>query len=243
MNFVKWYVMCLLRILLLPNTNLNALLLLQLRNVFGAQRHAPHATFAKISKVHNGKSLGFIKVSECRMGGTILQLLRVYRLKPALEEAINTKAFLSLLQFQWMSKLVKNEKYWDLHYAIIQCLYPLYRLLRLADMRDSSIEKVFYYMLQVDRLMQTGVENVCSIVDGDGGEEVVNRLSDVMLRRSAKEKKSNKMKKGKSEDDYKPGVQEESSSEEEDEYPDEGLSCFYVFYCVYLHLTYLIFRF
>ena len=197
--------------------------------MFGAQRHAPHAVFAKISKVHNGKEVGFIKVSECRMGGTILQLLRVYRLKPALEEAINTKAFLSLTQFQWMSKLVKNDKYWDLHYAIIQCLYPLYRLLRLADMRDSSIEKVYYYMLQVDRLMQPGVENVCSIVDGDGGDEVVKRLSDVMLRRSSKEKKAKKTKKTKTEDDYKPGVQEESSSDEEDDFDDEGLSNFFVF--------------
>ena len=46
------------------------------------------------------------------------------------------------------------------------------------------------------------------------------------------------MKKEKSEEDYQPGLQEESSSEEEDEFEDEGLSGFYVLYCLlHQHVT------
>ena len=53
-----------------------------LRNVFGSTRHAPHAVFKKISKVHNnGRILQFIEPSECRRGGEALQLLRILRLK------------------------------------------------------------------------------------------------------------------------------------------------------------------
>ena len=39
---------------------------------------------------------------------------------------------------------------------------------------------------------QVDVENVCSIFDGDGGDEVIKKLSDVMLRRSVKDEKAKK---------------------------------------------------
>lgn len=70
------------------------LTLLQLREVFGSVRHAAHAVFRKISKVHNnGKTLLFIEPSECRMGGEALQLLRVLRLKDTIMEATMSKVF------------------------------------------------------------------------------------------------------------------------------------------------------
>ena len=71
-------VVCLLTV---SNISINChfiFLLQQLRNVFGSTRHAPHAVFKKISKVHNnGRILQFIEPSECRMGGEALQLLGI----------------------------------------------------------------------------------------------------------------------------------------------------------------------
>ena len=125
------------------------------------------------------------------MGGVLLQLLRVYRLKPALEEAITTKSFLSLKQFQWVVPLIKSEAYWDLHFALIQCLYPLYRLLRLADMKNNNMDKAYYYILQVDRMMQDGVENVMTKMDCDGGRSTLSSLSKVCLRRAAVKRRKN----------------------------------------------------
>lgn len=137
------------------------MLLPQLRNVFGAQRHAPRSLFIRVSKAHNGgRELDFIKPSECRMAGEFLQLLRVFRLKNAIVQCVSDKVFLDMPQeFQFLGPLVKNDKYWDLHFAVCQLLYPLMRLLRLADMRVGGMDKVKYYAMQVDRLMSNGLDN------------------------------------------------------------------------------------
>ena len=48
----------------------------KLRNVFGSVRHKTKAMFDKCSRKHNnGRPLGFIKPSECRMGGEQIALL------------------------------------------------------------------------------------------------------------------------------------------------------------------------
>ncbi len=48
------------------------------RNIFGSTRHGPHAIFKKHSIVHNnGIYIGFIKISECRMAGELIGLLRL----------------------------------------------------------------------------------------------------------------------------------------------------------------------
>ena len=82
------------------------LILLQLREVFGSVRHAAHAVFRKISKVHNnGKTLLFIEPSECRMGGEALQLLRVLRLKDTIVEATMSKVLWKKRSFTSSGKL------------------------------------------------------------------------------------------------------------------------------------------
>ena len=95
------------------------------------------------------------------MAGEFLQLLRVFRLKNALVQCVSDKVFLDMPQeFQFLGPLVKNDKNWDLHFAVCQLLYPLMHLLRLADMRvNRGMDKVKYYAMQVDRLMSNGLDN------------------------------------------------------------------------------------
>jgi hypothetical protein len=150
-------------LLTLSNVSINCYfisLLLQLRNVFGSTRHAPHAVFKKISKVHNnGRILQFIEPSECRMGGEALQLLRILRLKDTIMESVMSKVFIECKKFHFIGQIVKHDGFWDLLLAICQLWYPLFRLLRLADMR-GGIDKVKYYVCQVDLLMESGLQNV-----------------------------------------------------------------------------------
>lgn len=137
------------------------LILLQLREVFGSVRHAAHAVFRKISKVHNnGKTLLFIEPSECRMGGEALQLLRVLRLKDTIMEATMSKVFVEEKKFHFIREIVRHEGFWNLLFAICQCWYPLFRLLRLADLAIGGIDKVKYYVCQMDRLLDSGLRNV-----------------------------------------------------------------------------------
>ena len=44
--------------------------------------------------------------------------------------------------------------------TVIQLLYPLYRLLRLADMCTGGMNRVKFFILQADRLMKGALENV-----------------------------------------------------------------------------------
>ena len=71
------------------------------------------------------------------------------------------KLFLDLGdEFTPVAWVVQQESYWELHYAVVQLLYPLYRLLRLADMRIGGLDRVKCYILQADRLMNDALENV-----------------------------------------------------------------------------------
>jgi hypothetical protein len=85
---------------------------------------------------NNGRPVDFIKPSACRMGGECIQLLRIYRIKQTLDECINSKIFADLgSNFTPLKSLLKLDEYWDYHYSICLLLYPLYKLLHLADKR------------------------------------------------------------------------------------------------------------
>ncbi len=64
------------------------------RNIFGSTHHGPHAIFKKHSIVHiNRIYIGFIKISECRMAGEQIGLLRLLRLRDILRVTIASKEF------------------------------------------------------------------------------------------------------------------------------------------------------
>lgn len=115
-----------------------------------------------MSKVHNnGRKVDFIKPSACRMAGEAIQLMRVWRLKDVLIECFSAKVFLDLgKEFEPLKKVMTESKYWDLHYSVCQLLFPLYSLLRLADHRIGVLDKVKYYVCQIDRLMDGALADV-----------------------------------------------------------------------------------
>ncbi|KAL7503401.1 hypothetical protein ACHAXN_001196, partial [Cyclotella atomus] len=135
-----------------------------IRNIFGAQRHAPRSHYIKISKVNNnGRPVDFIKPSACRMGGECIQLLRIYRIKETLDECINSKIFADLgSNFSPLKSLLKLDEYWDYHYSICLLLYPLYKLLRLADKRLGVIDMVKYLIRVIDKRLEPSLDDVCS---------------------------------------------------------------------------------
>ena len=72
--------------------------------------------------------------------------------------------------------IIKSEAYWDYHFAVIQALYPLYCLLRLADMKEAGIDKVKYYVMQVDCLLDEGIGNICSKMESNDGVRMFKTL-------------------------------------------------------------------
>jgi hypothetical protein len=94
------------------------------------------------------------------MGGELIQLLRVLRLKDALTECVASKAFRELKRFAVMGEVLLHEGFWDLLWYVCKALYPMYCLLRLADMQIGGIDKVTYFMHQIDRLLQQSVDEI-----------------------------------------------------------------------------------
>ena len=63
--------------------------------------------FEVCSKKHFSKYVGFIKPSECRMGGAQICLLRLLRLKEVLQEVVNSKQFLDLKLHKDVAYIIK----------------------------------------------------------------------------------------------------------------------------------------
>lgn len=76
--------------------------------------------------------------------------------------------------------VIKSETYWEFHFAVIQALYPLYQLLCFADMKEGGIDKVKYYIMQVNCLLDDGIGNVCSKKESAEESPVVQKLCDVV---------------------------------------------------------------
>ena len=67
-------------------------------SVFGSgAMHGPYAIFQKYSKAHNsGRNIGLIRSAATRMGGAAISLLRLYRLKDALVQTVNSPEYIQL---------------------------------------------------------------------------------------------------------------------------------------------------
>ncbi len=63
------------------------------QNIFGSTHCGPHAIFKKQSIMHNRIYIGFIKISECRMAGELIGLLRLLRQRDILRLTIAWKEF------------------------------------------------------------------------------------------------------------------------------------------------------
>jgi len=63
-------------------------------------------------------------------------------------------------KFHFIREIVQHEGFWDCFFAICQFLYPLFHLLRCADLAIGAIDKVKYYLCQMNRLLDSKLMNV-----------------------------------------------------------------------------------
>ena len=147
----------------------------RVRNIFGSVRHAPSAMFKKHTRQHNnGVHLGFIKPSECRMAGKHIAILRLLRLKNALLSTINSKEFIELRAFQSVCQVLMNPDFWKWTFVMCRALYAPLRVLRLADQQTPAMDKLHYYVLQTDRMLEMYV--------ADAEERSVGLLTSATIR-------------------------------------------------------------
>ena len=83
-------------------------------------------------------------------------------------------------EFHFLVPIIKSDAYWDYHFSVIQALYPLYRLLHLADMKEPGIDMVKYYIMTIDHLLDDGIGNICSKIESGEGAVVVQKICNVI---------------------------------------------------------------
>ena len=110
--------------------------------------------FKKYSAEHNnGRSLGFIKPSECRMAGEHIALLRLLRLRNALKATVTSKEFIDLKAFKDAAEIVMTDDFWSYIFVLCRALYAPMRVLRLADQKTPAMDKLYFYTLQTDIML------------------------------------------------------------------------------------------
>ena len=127
----------------------------RLRNYFGSVRHSPAAMFRQHSKDHNnGIPLSFIKIAETRMGGKIIALLRLLRLRDPLVSTIVSSEFRKLNVWRAFCSLAQKDELWQYIFSVCRAFYPVMRVLRLADSKIAVMDKLYFYVRMADTMME-----------------------------------------------------------------------------------------
>ena len=120
--------------------------------VFGSgSTHKPHAYFMQHSKMHNkGRRVNLIRASDTRFAGYFYAMHRQLRCRKALEATVYSAAWNGLKQLKLIVHRavidVKEDLFWKRMFILLRALFPLLKLLRLADSNKPNMDKVCYLL-------------------------------------------------------------------------------------------------
>ena len=87
------------------------------------------------------------------MAGHHIALLRILRLKAALQATVTSVEFQQLNAFQDIARVLMAEEFWVYLFLMCRALYAPMRLLRLADQKVPAMDKLHYFVMQANRIM------------------------------------------------------------------------------------------
>jgi hypothetical protein len=93
------------------------------------------------------------------MAGEHIALLCLLRLKNALRSTITSKEWINLNMFHSDCAILMNPDFWKLLFVMCRALYAPMRVLRLADQKTPAMDKLYYYVLQTDRMLPTYLQD------------------------------------------------------------------------------------
>jgi hypothetical protein len=126
------------------------------RNIFGSTCHGPRAIFKKHSIMHNNRiHIGFIKISECCMAGELIRLDHLLRLRDILRATIASKKFKDIWEKTFWREVVvlENNEFWKYLFTLCCSLYAPMHIFQLADQKIPMMDKLHYYVCQMDKLL------------------------------------------------------------------------------------------
>ena len=87
------------------------------------------------------------------MAGVHIALLRVLRLKPALQATVTSPEFKELKAFQGIATVLLTDSFWVYVFLMCRALYAPMRVLRLADQKVPAMDKLLYFVRQTNHIM------------------------------------------------------------------------------------------
>jgi hypothetical protein len=87
------------------------------------------------------------------MAGEHIAILQLLRLKNALTSTILSKEFIDLCVFDSVCQVLMNPDFWKWAFVMSHALYAPMRVLCLADQKSPAMDKLYYYVLQTDRML------------------------------------------------------------------------------------------
>jgi hypothetical protein len=145
--------------------------------MFGSgSMHSPYALFIQQSKNFNaGRKVGLIRAADTRMAGHIYAQCRLLRLREPLLATIASAAFKDLKlkkKAEKVESFLSNPEMWKAVYVLLRCLYPMLRVLRLADQSEcGGMSKILYYVHKTDEAIEKSMNALESMKYFDDHQE------------------------------------------------------------------------
>jgi hypothetical protein len=136
----------------------------RLFRLFGSgSMHSPYALFCNQSKqFNNGRKVGLLRAAETRMAGHMYAQVRMLQLREPLVATISSVAYIALKLKGFPQKVeayILNPDMWQASYVIQRCLFPMIKVLRLADKSQcGGMSKLVYYVHQTDISIRKSME-------------------------------------------------------------------------------------
>lgn len=101
------------------------------------------------------------------MGGEMIPLLRVLRLKPSLQPTVTSKEFNDMNAFKSLAISILNNDFFTYLSMMCRAMYATMHILRLANNKVAAMDKLHYYVHQEDIILplylaeaETNAENL-----------------------------------------------------------------------------------
>lgn len=126
----------------------------RLYRCFGSgSNHKPYAYFINQSKQRNkGRAVGLLRACDTRFASFFYAMHRALRCRSALESTVHSVAWGDLKRLKPFiyraADDVKDPMFWKRIFVLLRALFPLLKLLRLADSNTPNMDKVCYYVNQ-----------------------------------------------------------------------------------------------
>ena len=89
--------------------------------------------------------------------------MRVLGLRPAMQTCTRDPVFVDYKKFTFVLDILNSTQFWKCLFGLIQVCYPVFWILCIEHMMIGGMDKLYYYVRQMDRLLEPAMQNVVKL--------------------------------------------------------------------------------